>query len=158
MREGIGSYGVYVKPNSVTANTRTHKLKMTTNLFKDKVHQDGCYCFVSGPAYESMAESRFLLFVGGDSVGMVRNSILFCSDFTALTTSSSMSICQINFFCVSFHFKSTVPEVIAAKHCEMRILGLSLITNKVITERAHKGDQTNHASHAEVLQNVELSG
>jgi hypothetical protein len=39
---------------------------------QDCVRQDGCYCFVSGPAYESMAESRFLLFVGGDSVGMVR--------------------------------------------------------------------------------------
>jgi purine nucleoside phosphorylase len=39
---------------------------------QDCLRQDGCYCFVSGPAYESMAESRFLLFVGGDSVGMVR--------------------------------------------------------------------------------------
>ena len=54
--------------------------------------------------------------------------------------------------------QSTVPEVIAAKHCGMKILGLSLITNKVITEKSQKGVLTNHASHAEVLQNVELSG
>lgn len=40
----------------------------------------------------------------------------------------------------------------------MKILGLSLITNKVVTEKCQEGDGTNHASHAEVLQNVELSG
>ena len=40
----------------------------------------------------------------------------------------------------------------------MKILGLSLITNKVITEKSQKGVETNHASHAEVLSNVELSG
>lgn len=40
----------------------------------------------------------------------------------------------------------------------MKVLGLSLITNKVITEKSQKGLQVNHASHAEVLQNVELSG
>jgi len=50
---------------------------------------------------------------------------------------------------------STVPEVIAAKHCGMRILGLSLVTNKVILE--NKKD-TVAASHAEVLAAVEQSG
>lgn len=49
---------------------------------------------------------------------------------------------------------STVPEVIAARHCGMKILGLSLITNKVVTSN----EQTVHASHAEVLQAVESSG
>jgi purine-nucleoside phosphorylase len=35
-----------------------------------KVKKDGVYCFVSGPAYESKAECRFLRSVGGDAVGM----------------------------------------------------------------------------------------
>jgi purine-nucleoside phosphorylase len=34
------------------------------------IRQDGTYCYVSGPAYESRAESRFLRSIGGDAVGM----------------------------------------------------------------------------------------
>ena len=83
------------------------------------IRQNGTYCFVSGPAYESKAESRFLRSIGGDAVGM-----------------------------------STVPEILAAKHCGMKILGLSLITNKVVVSKA----DTVHASHAEVLAAVESSG
>jgi purine-nucleoside phosphorylase len=49
---------------------------------------------------------------------------------------------------------STIPEVIAAKHCGMKILGLSLITNKVVIE---KGESV-PATHKEVLEAVEKSG
>lgn len=49
---------------------------------------------------------------------------------------------------------STVPEIIAAKHCGMKILGLSLVTNKVIVEKG----EANHATHEEVLAAVEESG
>lgn len=49
---------------------------------------------------------------------------------------------------------STVPEVLAAKHCGMKVLCLSLVTNKVVT----KADESNHASHGEVLEAVEASG
>lgn len=59
--------------------------------------QEGTYCFVAGPSYETRAEARFLQSVGGDAVGM-----------------------------------STVPEVLLARHCGIKVLGLSLITNKVI--------------------------
>lgn len=86
---------------------------------RQKVRTNGTYCFVSGPAYESRAECRFLRMIGGDSVGM-----------------------------------STVPEVVTAKHCGMKILGLSLITNKVVINPG----ESNHASHEEVLQAVEASG
>lgn len=49
---------------------------------------------------------------------------------------------------------STIPEVIAAKHCGMKILGLSLITNKVLVGKSDLPP----ASHAEVLAAVEQSG
>jgi len=45
---------------------------------------------------------------------------------------------------------STVPEVVAAHHCGMQVLCLSLITNKVMM----KGDKGPHASHEEVLEAV----
>jgi Phosphorylase superfamily len=46
---------------------------------------------------------------------------------------------------------STIPEVVAAHHCDMKVLCLSLITNKVIME-GHEGPV---ASHQEVLEAVE---
>ena len=49
---------------------------------------------------------------------------------------------------------STIPEVIAAKHCGMRILGLSLITNKVVVGK----EDTPAATHQEVLEAVNASG
>jgi hypothetical protein len=49
---------------------------------------------------------------------------------------------------------STVPEVLVARHCGMMVLGLSLITNKVVL---HAGE-THHANHQEVLEAVEESG
>jgi inosine/guanosine/xanthosine phosphorylase family protein len=50
---------------------------------------------------------------------------------------------------------STCPECITAKRCGMRVLGLSLITNKVVLTT---GKDVQHASHAEVLQAVSESG
>jgi len=49
---------------------------------------------------------------------------------------------------------STVPEIIAAKHAGMKILCLSLITNKVVVD---KSDAV-AASHEEVLEAVKTSG
>lgn len=38
---------------------------------------------------------------------------------------------------------STVPEVVVARHCGLRVFGLSLITNKVVSDyRSEK--RTNH--------------
>lgn len=45
---------------------------------------------------------------------------------------------------------STVPEIVAAHHCNMKVLCLSLITNKVVM----KGDEGPAASHQEVLDAV----
>ncbi|CAB9522339.1 Purine nucleoside phosphorylase 1 [Seminavis robusta] len=51
---------------------------------------------------------------------------------------------------------STVPEIVAAHHCNMQILCLSLITNKVVM--AGDEDESDHgavANHAEVLEAVQ---
>uniref|UniRef100_A0A672HTY7 Purine nucleoside phosphorylase n=1 Tax=Salarias fasciatus TaxID=181472 RepID=A0A672HTY7_SALFA len=75
--------------------------------------QEGVYCMLAGPTYETIAECRFLQTLGADAVGM-----------------------------------STVPEVVVARHCGLRVLGLSLITNKVVTDY----DSEEKANHEEVLQ------
>lgn len=46
---------------------------------------------------------------------------------------------------------STVPEVLVARHCGLRVLGLSLITNKVITDY----DSEEKANHEEVLRTTQ---
>ncbi|GBG25592.1 S-methyl-5'-thioadenosine phosphorylase [Hondaea fermentalgiana] len=79
----------------------------------------GTYVMVSGPTYETGAESQMVLNMGGDSVGM-----------------------------------STVPEVVVARHCGIRVLGLSLITNSVRLP----GDEGPVASHEEVLDTVNMRG
>ena len=51
---------------------------------------------------------------------------------------------------------STIPEIIAARHCGMKVLCLSFVTNKVVT-----GLETHEvvpASHAEVIDSVEKGG
>lgn len=48
---------------------------------------------------------------------------------------------------------STVPEVIVAAHCGLRILGLSLITNKVL----FPGDDGVPPNHEEVLEAVQAT-
>lgn len=56
--------------------------------------QQGVYCWMNGPTYETPAEIRMTRIMGADAVGM-----------------------------------STAPEVIVARHADMRVLGLSCITN-----------------------------
>ncbi|KAM4734601.1 purine nucleoside phosphorylase 6 [Anableps anableps] len=78
--------------------------------------QEGVYCMVAGPTYETIAESKALQILGADAVGM-----------------------------------STVPEVVVACHSGLRVLGLSLITNKVVTDY----DSNQKANHKDVLRATE---
>ncbi|XP_054633720.1 purine nucleoside phosphorylase 6 [Dunckerocampus dactyliophorus] len=83
----------------------------------DSFLQEGVYCMVAGPAYETIAESNVLHNLGADAVGM-----------------------------------STVPEVVVARHCGLRVLGLSLITNKVVTDY----DSNEKVNHEEVLATTQI--
>ncbi|XP_077452349.1 purine nucleoside phosphorylase 6 isoform X2 [Stigmatopora argus] len=74
--------------------------------------QEGVYCMVVGPTFETIAECNLLKKLGADAVGM-----------------------------------STVPEVVVARHCGLRVLGLSLITNKAVTDY----DSNEKTNHEEVL-------
>lgn len=56
-------------------------------------------------------------------------------------------ICCSLFFWLSVGM-STVPEVVVARHCGLRVLGISLITNKVVSDY----DSEEHANHEEVLE------
>lgn len=47
---------------------------------------------------------------------------------------------------------STVPEVVVARHCGLRVFGLSLITNKVVTEY----NSLEKANHDEVLETTHM--
>jgi purine-nucleoside phosphorylase len=72
--------------------------------------QQGVYCCLSGPTFETPAELRFLKTIGADAVGM-----------------------------------STAPEVVVARHCGMRVLGFSAISN------VHDIEHGTPTSHEEVL-------
>ncbi|XP_039663420.1 purine nucleoside phosphorylase 6 [Perca fluviatilis] len=78
--------------------------------------QEGVYCMLAGPSFETIAECRALQMLGADAVGM-----------------------------------STVPEVVVARHCGLRVLGLSLITNNVVTDY----DSVEKANHEEVLRTAQ---
>ncbi|KAJ8003209.1 hypothetical protein DPEC_G00167030 [Dallia pectoralis] len=79
--------------------------------------QQGVYCMLAGPNFETIAECRALKLLGADAVGM-----------------------------------STVPEVVVARHCGLRVFGLSLITNKVVTDY----DSHERANHEEVLETTKM--
>lgn len=95
--------------------------KDLSSLAKETAEEQGCssfiqqgvYCMLAGPNFETIAECRALQKLGADAVGM-----------------------------------STVPEVVVARHCGLRVLGLSLITNKVVTDY----DSQEKANHEEVLE------
>ncbi|MCP4167629.1 MAG: purine-nucleoside phosphorylase [Chloroflexi bacterium] len=73
------------------------KLALSVATEMDMVLHRGVYVGLSGPAFETPAEVRFLRLLGGDATGM-----------------------------------STTNEALVARHCGMRVLGFSGISNSAI--------------------------
>ncbi|KAK3570787.1 hypothetical protein QTP86_025428 [Hemibagrus guttatus] len=88
-------------------------MQTAKDLGFDEFLQQGVYCMLAGPTYETIAECKMLQLLGADAVGM-----------------------------------STVPEVVVARHCGLRVFGLSLITNKVVCDY----NSEERANHEEVLK------
>ncbi|XP_043566014.1 purine nucleoside phosphorylase 4a [Chiloscyllium plagiosum] len=103
--------------NAYDKSLRNLALAVSKELQCSDYVQEGVYCMVSGPHFETIAEARLLYKLGVDAVGM-----------------------------------STVPEVIVAKHCGLRVFGLSLITNKVTREY----ESTEVVDHEAVLSISEM--
>ncbi|MBN3284831.1 PNPH phosphorylase, partial [Polyodon spathula] len=100
-------FGLRFPPMSSAYDKDLHKLALDICKKLDCSVQEGVYCMVGGPNFETVAEARYLHKLGADAVGM-----------------------------------STVPEVLVAKHCGMKVFGLSLITNKVV--KAYNDKEVNH--------------
>ncbi|XP_013777224.1 purine nucleoside phosphorylase-like isoform X2 [Limulus polyphemus] len=75
----------------------------------EKYLQEGVYCMLGGPSYETVSEMMALTLLGADAVGM-----------------------------------STAHEVIAARHCGIRVFGMSLITNICVMEHDSEKPLANH--------------
>jgi purine-nucleoside phosphorylase len=105
-------------PDMGTAyDLQLRELAQQVALNQGMVIQQGVYCCLSGPAFETPAEVRFLKAIGADAVGM-----------------------------------STAPEVTVARHCGMRVLGFSGISN------VHKLDGHAPTTHEEVLEAGKVIG
>ena len=89
---------------------------------------------------ETVAELRMLKTCGVDAVGKYLFSICD-SDFKCIFN-STIEIISTNSTVVLIGM-STIPEVLVASHCGIRIFAFSLITNECIVDE-HSSESANH--------------
>ena len=114
--ENDSRLGVRFPPMSGAYDADYRQQAKAVALAEGVAIDEGVYCALSGPAYETPAEIRFIERAGADTVGM-----------------------------------STVPEVIVARHSQMRVLGISCVTNVL-----HQGPSQD--THHEVLEAANAAG
>jgi purine-nucleoside phosphorylase len=90
--------------------------------------KEGAYAWVAGPTYENPIEQRFLRAAGADVVGMSTVPEV------RFLLPSSLPRSPLTFVIISSHTLAPFPfQVIAARHCGLRVLVLSLVTNIVVS-------------------------
>ena len=90
---------------------------------------------------ETVAELRMLKTCGVDAVGKYLFSICN-SHFKCIFFNSTIEIISTNSTVVLIGM-STIPEVLVASHCGIRIFAFSLITNECIVDE-HSSESANH--------------
>ncbi|XP_016090230.1 purine nucleoside phosphorylase-like [Sinocyclocheilus grahami] len=138
--------GVYDK------NLRKMAFDICKSMGVSQCVQEGVYCMVGGPNFESIAEARLLHRLGVDAVGKLMTRFLYLMAFDICKSMGVSQCVQEGVYCmvggpnfesiaearllhrlgVDAVGMSTAPEVLVASHCGMRVFGLSLITNKVV--------------------------
>ena len=106
------SLGTRFPPMTIAYDKPLRDLAMAVARREGLTLREGVYICLSGPTFETPADSRMIRSWGADAVGM-----------------------------------STVPEVIAARHGGMRVMGISSIVNMVIMNT----ESNESVSHEEVL-------
>ena len=92
------------------------QFQVAKSLKLDCTVREGVYVMVGGPSYESVSEVRMLRGLGADSVG------------------KKMDNCVQLLKNECFIGMNTIPEVLVAIHCGMKVFACSLITNICVGE------------------------
>lgn len=111
------------------------------------------WCIISWVLWKEMHCTHFARKMFGNCKWFKTGQLLFAH--TIQTWSDISNFCERRVKCglsPLFAGMSTVPEVVVARHCGLRVFGLSLITNKVVSDY----NSEERANHEEVLETTRM--